>query len=209
MGLLLCISACKKAEHFNSHIHGQVLDADTRQPVAGMPVTLEYIGGSSGFGPNLNTHDYPATITDKNGRYAFDFDSRSDGSHNDRYRMSGNGPETYFGFGAEIPADSANGRTLQLDFSCYQRIAVAVKLIHDGPANPDDLISLDIIPYPYGYGISELQYGNEPEVIVRAEVVPNHLTLLHYFTKHNGVYPGQMADSFVFTQAGQEYSIHY
>lgn len=203
------LGACNKKENTDTVIHGQVVDFDTRQPVSGMPVLLEFLDGDSGMGLNLGSYKVGETVTDANGNYSFDFLAGTDNSAKDRYRLTSYGSDNQFGFGAEPASMDIDRKATTLDFESYPKIGIDVKLVHQGAQNPSDNISLVIYRFPYDNGTSELVYGYDAVYNYHNEVVPGHPTVFRYTIRRNGVYQPERTDSVTFNNRNETYTIEY
>ena len=107
-------------------------------------------------------------------------------------------------------------KNTQLTFVLQRKISVTLRLVHDGPLNADDYISLTAAPFPYdnkGGGLWFTANGNHQEQSEVAELTPDHPTLLSYWTKRDGVYYGKpdspFIDTVIFQRDGEVYTRHF
>lgn len=208
---MLILAACRKdglSHKGNTHIYGTVHYTNTHQPVPGVGVTLEYFGGNGGFGPNFNTNTVGRAVTDADGNFSFSFDAQTDGSHRDKYRLS-NAGAMISGFGDEILADSINGKSTNLAFTCYALMYIMARHTHLGPPNAADFIRTSFYDVAYNYDNYDLIPGSYEVLTDTFVVVPNEPTRISYYYQRNGVISPTFYDTVTFTQPYQLYSNQY
>lgn len=207
--VLLSLHSCKKADYSDTHISGRVVDADTKQPISGMKMNLEYLDGGTGMGLLDGSYTIGTTMTDNNGYYSFGFVGYTDNTHGDRYRLSGYQSPSYFGVGAELSVDSGYKKSVQLNLEAYRQVYIKVHLVHSGPNNSADLISLSVSQnLPVGGG-QYLEYGNATEVVETMGVVPGHPTYFEHYAERSGVFSAKQVDTVTFTKDGEDFTIQY